>query len=251
MAENWKSYFCNVNDKLASIALDLSLREIAPIKEKPWLLWIWVYLRNPRPDGLSDRSEFNTICAIEDALTEQIAAHCGGIHVGRITTQGRREFYFYGSSNRAFKTAVTTAMSRFAQYTFDQDAQQESDWNQYFKVLWPSGRDMQRIANRDVLDRMKELGDTPEAVRDVHHWIYFKTAENRTWFTSAVKELGYSIENEPTSASGEHPYGLVIVRDQQATPETIDEAVLELYELAGEVSADYDGWEAQVISTRH
>jgi hypothetical protein len=160
MPANWKSYFCNVNDKLASVALDLGLREAAPIKEKPWLLWIWIYLLNPRPDGLSDRSEFDIICAIEDELTQQIAIHCDGIYSGRITTEGRRELYFYGGSSQELNTAVTTAMAKFSQYSFDQDSLYQPDWNQYFNVLYPSERDLQRIMNRDVLDRMEEMGDT-------------------------------------------------------------------------------------------
>ena len=70
MTENWKNYFCNVNDKLASIALNLGLNEGAPIETKPWLLWVWVYLQHPTSDGLSQQSEFATVSSIEDALSK-------------------------------------------------------------------------------------------------------------------------------------------------------------------------------------
>jgi uncharacterized protein (TIGR01619 family) len=250
MPENWKSYFANVNEKLSSIALDLALCEYAPMADKPWLLWVWIYLQSPRPDGLSDRSEFPTICAIEDELAKQFADNCDGIYAGRITGDSRRELYFYGADKKNFKRAVKDAMSGFRSYRFDFDAQHEPDWNQYFNVLYPSDEDMQRIANRDVLDALEKEGDTLKPVRDVHHWIYFKTAEDRAWYTSKVRELGYTIEHQSEDQKEERPYALTITRDQSVTPEAMDHAVLELFRLAKQIDADYDGWEAQVIQTQ-
>jgi len=51
MTENWKPYLCNVNGKIASIFVDLGLRESVPIGSKPWLLWTWVHFQSPRADG--------------------------------------------------------------------------------------------------------------------------------------------------------------------------------------------------------
>ncbi len=246
MPEIWKSYFCNVNEKLSSIALDLGLRERAPLPDKPWLLWVWIYLQSPRPDGLSDRSEFLTISAIEDELTKQLGENCGGIYAGRITGDGRRELYFYGSDSKKFKRAVSSAMSGFRSYRFNSDAQKEPDWNQYFNVLFPSEENMERIKNQDVLSAMMERGDKLEPVRDVHHWIYFKTREGRDWYKSAVAQHGYAIEKETDAEREAHPFGLIITRDQSVRQVEIDDAVLELFRLAKHVNADYDGWEARV-----
>ncbi|HJX84862.1 MAG TPA: DUF695 domain-containing protein, partial [Candidatus Angelobacter sp.] len=135
MTENWKSYFCNVNDVLASIALNLGLSEDAPMSGKPWLLWVWVYFRSPRPDGLSSKEEFPTLSAIEDELTKQLGNACSAIQAGRITTDGRREFYFYGATEKGFKAAVQAALSRFPGYKYDCDTKHEPDWNQYRNVL--------------------------------------------------------------------------------------------------------------------
>ena len=68
MTDNWKPYLCNVNEKLASIFVDLGLRGEVPILSKPWLLWTWVPFQTPRADGLSDSKEAPTLYKIEDAL---------------------------------------------------------------------------------------------------------------------------------------------------------------------------------------
>lgn len=248
MAEEWKSYFCNVNGKLASIALDLGLREAAPMSDKSWLLWVWVYLQSPRADGLSDKTEFETLCAIEDELSSQLAASCRAVQAGRITTDGHREFYFYGTSERRFPSAVRVAMKRFRGYRFDLGSQHEPDWNQYLSVLYPTDENMQLLRNQYVLDLLMRRGDSLTPVRDVHHWIYFKSAQDREWYSNKARQLGYSIENETQDVKEGHPYGLTITRDQSVTPDRIDDAVIELFRLALKVDADYDGWEVRVIS---
>lgn len=248
MPANWKSYFANVNGKPSSVALDLALRDSAPIPKKPWLLWVWIYLRDPSPNGMTSQAEFPTICAIEDELTKQLVIGCEAIYAGRITGDRRRELYFYGADKKDFKRAVKNAMSGFLSYRYDFDAQHEPDWNQYFNVLFPSDEAMEKIKNQDVLEALMKRGDDLKDVRDVHHWIYFKTAKDREWYASKVRELGYTIEDETQDQKEGQPYGLTISRNQTVTPDATDNAVLELFRLAREVNADYDGWEAQLIS---
>jgi len=50
-------YFANVNDVVASLFVDLGIRDSIPDEEAPWLLWSWVYFGNPRDDGLSSLEE--------------------------------------------------------------------------------------------------------------------------------------------------------------------------------------------------
>jgi len=151
MTDNWKPYLCKVNDKLASILVNLGLRESVPISSKPWLLWVWVYFHSPRHDGLSDSKEAPTLYEIEDALTPSLARECRAILSGRITTEGRREFYFYGETKDGFRKAATEALKNFEGYRFDVGEQHDSSWHQYLNVLYPSSEDLERIANMDLL----------------------------------------------------------------------------------------------------
>jgi uncharacterized protein (TIGR01619 family) len=249
MTENWKSYFCNVNDKLASIALNLGLNEEVPVASQPWLLWVWVYLQYPSPNGLSQQSEFATISSIEDELSKRLGLVCNAVEAGRITTDGRREIYFYGASTEGFEAAVRAALGTVSSYKFDLGKEYEPDWNQYRNVLYPSDESMERIKNMDILDVLEEHGDTLEPVRDVHHWIYFKTNNDRKLFAEEALELGYTVENQSEDLTQEFPFGIQITRDQSVTPDEIDDAVLQLFRLAKKLNGQYDGWETQVIAT--
>jgi Family of unknown function (DUF695) len=143
MTEHWASYFCNVNDKLASVFLDIHLRNCAPDPDRPWLLWVWVDFKQPRHDGLSSREEFATLCAIEDKLKLALMHDGQTLLGGRITTDGRREFYYHAPNAGTFEAALKSAMSSFPDYEFDFGTQHDPQWNQYLNVLFPSEDDLQ------------------------------------------------------------------------------------------------------------
>src|SRR5580698_8718404 len=159
MPEGWNFYLCTVNDVLASIALDLGLRGQIPNLSKPELLWVWVYFKSPRPDGLSSDVEFDTLIAIEKQITKGLEQEFRAILSGRITTAGRREFYYYGAHSVGFKSAVADALGRFPDYEFDCGVQMDPGWNQYLNVLYPSDEQRQRIENRSVLEVLEREGD--------------------------------------------------------------------------------------------
>jgi uncharacterized protein (TIGR01619 family) len=246
MPANWKPYLCNVNGKLASILVDLGLREPAPIASKPWLLWTWVYFQSPRADGLSDSSEAPTLYKIEDTLNLLVSGACNAIPCGRITTEGRREFYFYGETREGFRDAVETALKGFEGYKFDLGDQEESSWSQYLNVLYPSPENLQRIANVDLLDVLKERGDLSTVPRKVLHWIYFPSELSRSLFRDAVVAAGFSVDSEFNS-QGELPFAIVVACTQSIEQESIDRTVVGLLRLAESFDGDYDGWETPVV----
>ena len=88
--------------------------------EKPWLLWVWVRLHAPRPDGLSDGAEAPTLWEIEDALVPALAAAHGAVLAGCITTQNRREFYFYGEQVEGIYGAMAMENVGYRQYALTQ-----------------------------------------------------------------------------------------------------------------------------------
>jgi uncharacterized protein (TIGR01619 family) len=250
MTEDWKSYFSNVNDKFASIALNLGLRPSVPMSDKPWLLWVWIYLQSPNAEGLTTNSEAKVIWGIEKELEKVLDAGCGGIYCGRITTDGKRELYFYGKTDSGFEAAVRAVMSSFGGYQFDLGTQREPDWNQYLNVLFPSDEDMQRIGNRDVLETFEKQGDMLEAEREVQHWIYFRRKIDLDWFVQAAQQRGYKTANDGDNAESDRPFGLRVIRVQSISQTEIDNTVIELFRLAKIVNGLYDGWEAQVAGNQ-
>lgn len=245
--KGWKPYLCNVNGKPASILVDLDLRNSAPVPSKPWLLWAWVYFQSPRADGLSSGAEAPTLYEIEDALYAKVSKFCGAQPCGRITTEGRREFYFYGETDIGFRKAAEIALSAFEKYKFDIGAKSDPSWHQYLGVLYPSPQDLQRIANMDLLDVFAKQGDVHSVSREVQHWLYFPSAAARSLFRDAVLASGFKVASEAV-AEGAMPFVISVVLVQPIDQGSINETVVELLNLCQDFEGDYDGREAPVIT---
>ncbi len=152
---------------------------MAPDAENPWLLYVWVYFNHPREDGLSTSQEAGTLSQIEDSLTDAVRGTLNGFLAGRITTDGRREFYFYAPEFAGFDDAVARSMERFPEYEWDLDTQHDPEWKHYLGLLYPTPRDWQRINNRHVIEQLQKHGDSLEKKRAVFHWAYFSDEVSR------------------------------------------------------------------------
>jgi len=248
MSDNWNTYICNVNHKLASIFVDIGIRSNVPDQGRPWLLWVWVYFKKPRPDGLSSRKEFEVLISLEDKLVASMEQTCKAVLSGRITTDGRREFYFYGPQPEGFDPAVRASLGLFHGYNFDSGIRQDEGWTQYLNVLYPSEEQFQLIGNRDLLDSLRRRGDNLEKARNVCHWAYFNDRADREVFREAGLALGYRIVSENENPVRDRHYGICLERMQDMAPEKIDEAVMELFRASQSAHGEYDGWECQVIT---
>ena len=248
MSDSWDFYFANVNDAVASLFVDLGIQKSAPDPERPWLLWTWVYFRQPRPDGLSSPEEAPALNDIEDRLVAAVREANGAELVGRITPAGRREFYFYGPRTPIFEEAVTRTLGSFPGYRFDAGTKEDSAWAHYFDVLYPSAEDWQRIQNRHVLEKLEKEGDRPAIPRPVHHWAYFKSDDGRARFVATAKGMGFSADTQDASeeADSEYPFGVMLARTDRVDWDTINHLTIELHRLAAALDGSYDGWETSV-----
>jgi hypothetical protein len=103
MSDNWDFYFCRVDDKPASIFLDLDIEQQAPISDLAHISYVRLRMNAPRPDGFSSQEESETLNAIEDVLSAGLTADgstwaairptAGGIFISmrRALAIGKRE----------------------------------------------------------------------------------------------------------------------------------------------------------------
>ena len=245
---NWGQYFCNVNHKLSSILVDLNLKDLLPDHNRENLIWIWIYMQSPRADGLSSNEEFETLNAIEDALTKRVEEDCGACLAGRITGDGRREFYYYGRRPLNLHRLAEEELATFPGYLFDCDTQPDPGWSQYLDVLYPTEENYQLIKNMAVLEALENAGDEADIIRPVWHYVVFDSDDRRKRFIDWSQENGFvPTDRVRSNAPGELDPGMVcVVRSQSTRPDEIDNYVLKVFGAAKQFGGDYDGWETRV-----
>ncbi len=204
-------------------------------------------MNNPREDGLSSNEEFENLSAIEDRLQEFILSKHNSTYAGRLTTDGRRDFYFYIGDTILYDKTVSESMVAFPPYTFDFGIKEDSQWLQYLNFIYPNPRQFQSIQNRRVVDNLEENGDPLTKERRVDHWIYFKTEEDRVSFLAKIKDEGFQIVNKDFDIeNSDFPYSLQIARVDKVDIDSVNDYTLNLWELAEQFKGDYDGWETSV-----
>lgn len=250
MSDNWEMYFTNVDDESAAVLVDLGVAETAPDPERPILLWMWLHLQSPTDEGFADDAEEPRLIQIEDAFIDAVELTTGAVMVGRVTTCGRREFYFYAKSSEGFEDSVAEAMQEFEEYEYETGEQEDEEWLQYTGVLFPSPENFQQIFNRQVIDKLEESGDPLTKPRLVDHFANFAQEADRDRFASAAQSLGYTKLGQEKSdeADEEFPFGISLQREHAVDWETIDELTFELFDLAREHEGEYAGWGSPVAS---
>ena len=146
MARDWGHYLCSLGDDLASIYLDLAQVKVAPIVTCRHSTMVSVAMLRAQENGMSSDDEFDDLVALEDEL-EARAQAIGAIYVGRLTTRGRRIFYFY-SPDPADVEAAVTVIGRHSPHILEVAGRPDPEWSTYFDFLYPREADYQRMMNR-------------------------------------------------------------------------------------------------------
>jgi len=245
--EEWEFYFSNVNDKLGSIMVDLGLKTVAPLTDKPNVVWISIKMNNPREDGLSSQEESGILGDIEDALVDKITSKHNSIYVGRLTSAGDRDLYFYFGDTTLYDKTISEVMVAYPKYQFDFGSKEDKEWGGYFDFLYPLPQQFQSIQNRRVIEQLEKGGDKLTKEREVFHWIYFKSDSDREKFLEKIKNDNFLIVDKGSDKSwGEFSYSLQIKRVDKVDQDNVDEYVIYLWKIANEIGGEYDGWETSI-----
>lgn len=245
---DWTSYFSNVNDKLSSIATDLNLINIAPVKGQESVVYISIKMPNPREDGLSSNTDADDLWKIEDEIIKAFDNNnLNYTCAGRLTSDGFRDLYFFGENTILMEKQVSSTMTTFPKYEFDFGHKPDKEWSGYFDFLYPLPRQMQVIQNGRVLEQLEKGGDDLTKPREVFHWTYFNTQSELEQFESFTDSLGYKTKNKgKTEQPNEFSFVISVSRIDKVGYDEIDEYTLMLWEKAQELNGDYDGWETSI-----
>lgn len=240
---SWSNYFKEIDNHISSILVDLSIVKSGPTLTHSNLISIKLIMNSPREDGLSSQSETETLYKIEDELIPLISSKTNAIYVGRTTTNGYREFYFYSPDISKLASAITEMKNKFPNYKFESTNKLDLKWDFYLKQLTPTNEEIQMSENIKVVSQLVNAGDNLTSKREVFHWIYFKTEVDKELFLTKIKDLGFKII---TNKKDKKEYVLNISRVDYVDIKSVNEYCIMLWKIANECHAVYDGWETSV-----
>lgn len=252
MSDEWNFYFCQVDDKPASIFVDLGIRDEAPIAALPHRACLSLILQHPRHDGLSSQEEFDALSAFEGAVKAHLDTP-ESMYVGRNTSDGRRDFWFFVTQPATWEAHVAELMRAFADYGWETSTAEDPEWDAYLNFLYPNDEGLDFMSNRQVCDRLEAAGDPLTQVRDIDHWAFFPDAASRQAFIAQVEPLGFAVrevyerEADEDGAPDDEPFVARVFRSDTPSHRDIHDVTVPLLRAAREVGGRYDGWETQQL----
>jgi hypothetical protein len=244
MSDEWDFFSLRVDGQPASIFVDLGIRREAPIRSHATMGYLRVLMRRPREDGLSSQDEYDDLIALEDRVTAKVIQDGTAVFVGRNTSSGNRDFYFYVADPTKFENAANVAMRGFPVYKYETGAREDRDWRTYFEFLHPSEADRQRIMNRRVRQQLEKQGDNASNEREIDHLAFLPTPKAQAAFAGYVQAEGFAVESAPDEPNANGQFSVEFSRIDQLA--RIDEIVVPLFRKVAELGGVYDGWGCSV-----
>ncbi|MBL4849249.1 MAG: DUF695 domain-containing protein [Planctomycetes bacterium] len=242
-AEAWEVYHTQLDEEghPAAIMVDVSLCEPDPTRTHS--VRVIVHLQEPDYEsGFPHREESQVLYALEDALTP-VLVKAGARLVGRVTTQGVRDFVYYAPGPIS-EDRVRDVLAEWPLYSFELKQGEDPEWSFYRDILVPSAREWQSIMNWKVIHNLSEHGDTLEAPREVDHHLDFPTEDALETFLSGLE--GFTCAGREPDEEGEG-VSVHLTRVHSVDFETVDGVVARLLDQAEQVAGSYSGWGCSVI----
>ncbi len=252
MSGDWDSYFCHIDGKPASIFVDLSLADAAPLTAFPFMAYLSVTLQQPDEHGLPVQEEYERLCALEERLEGALTANAQAVYAGSATRAGRCDFFFYLRSEEGWGTRAVETLSLFPEYACETGTQCDPAWETYRCFLFPDSYALHGIQNRRALEKLREQGDDLEQSREIEHWALFFEEGAAGAFIQAIRDRDFALLSGPVPAP--IPEDSVIPPETEFSvrfsrpdaPEGIDELICPLIELALAHGGAYQGWACPV-----
>lgn len=246
--EDWQLYPSQLKDEFALFAVDLGAADVAPIPGISQMNWLRVGFTTTREDGMPDENEAAQLAEVEDWWTERMQDD-GGVHLGRMTCAGRREFFAY-TKNDMGDDLVAEARRLFGErYDFEGNTRPDPAWEVYSGFLYPDELALRRIANFKVVTQLRHSGDLAHIVRPVDHHINFADETTRSAYTDELVEAGFEVVSTAFDEDdNDLPYALHVRSNHGTDLATVDSVVLPLWLRAREIGGSYDGWGSPVMA---
>jgi len=249
VSEDWDFYFAQVDGRPASIYLDLGIAVGVPLPGYPDMAYLRVHMHQPRADGLSSQDEFDALIALEDRIVAMLTAGDAARFVGRCTSDGHRDFFFFLRPQVDWQASAATAMEGSG-YAYASGQRPDPQGEVYHGFLYPDDEARERIRNRRVCAALERAGDALSAPRDIRHWAYFPDPAGRDAFLAQAAAMSFRAcaQEAGSAAEEEGEYLALVQRDDIPGYDRIDAICLPLFRAAHDLGGRYDGWESEVVT---
>ncbi|MBY6038063.1 DUF695 domain-containing protein [Fictibacillus nanhaiensis] len=252
MSDNWNFYLDELDGYLASFVVDLEVTEEINIKKYKKLFSVRINLKNPTEQSYPEEQEDDRIGEWEYDLMERLNNE-DIVQVGRLTTNGIREFFYYANTDKKVKIIEQHAKALFDNNNYETEIkgiEEDEPWEFYFEFLYPNEYQFQHMSNHELVEILENEKDDLEVPRKIEHWVEFETLEDLKLFERDIQQEGFITEGYEQEKNEDGTYSITISREDGVDYHLIDSVTDTVIEMAQKHNGEYDGWESPVIQKK-
>jgi len=193
---------------------------------------------------LTHHEEIDTFLELKESLILGLQHHAKALYGGMRVVEGWSELYFYAPSAKELNSVVQKYL-RDTPYPYESNVVKDAKWDFYYKQLLPTPLEEQHIQSVKTIVLLAEEGDPLTQEREVEHYIIFDTDTQKQRFIPKAEKLGFRYKDD--ISSDDFAYGVALVKKHDVTNDTIREEVKELFTLAQQEQAYYEGWSTTLV----
>ena len=244
----WDVYMAQYDNAPGSTVLNMSVKKNAPDRRLPFICITGVKFSDCNPDGLPNESALQDLYKIADSVKSDIDRRVKNNMVGSFTYQCERLDYFYVDDTTGLrKLLLQLYLKYFPGYAPYINIKEDRKWEAYLNFLYPNEETFEFMQNQKVVMQLEKAGDKLDKERQVDHWLYFNTEQDRDCFIAFASKQNYKVEAKEKTKEADHSFKLQISKTDKVGLALISKTTLELRRQAFKCSGRYDGWETFVI----
>ncbi len=235
------------DDALAlNVAFDPELIDEAPDPIYPWLLWSFLKLKNPTPEGVWNEGEADALNVLMDTLFEALEKR-DIIIAGYRVQEGWLEIYCYATQAKQFENSVASVIKPYA-YMYETGARRDPSWECYLQTLYPNTQTQLDIQSEETISALEAEGDDLLQPRDVEHYFFAQTQAQCERVVKVLEAKGFTCKERTHNASEEYAYGIAMVCYDPVDRMHMRMLCRQLLQIATKEHAIYEGWSTILAS---
>lgn len=178
----------------------------------------------------------------EEAIVQALIKQTRAIFAGKIEYKDAHALYFYNHSAKGMENVVKELLS--AKYKYNTYFSKDKHFDLYYKDLFPSDVNLQKIDNRHLVQKHEAFLQEPVSIV---HILYFSTPKQRENFTNTLEESFQIEELFNAEEQGEYSYGLYLCEEATLSVEHLNKTAEYFIPKIKSFYGVYAGWDLKEV----
>ena len=243
--ENWDSYLSTINDKPASLLVDMGLYTTAPDQRYPFVVISGPQAQNTKKNGIPNKQEITDLEQMLTVTGSFIAGVTVSVLAGTFTYNNQRLNYYYVKDTAGVRNAILRMYNRnFKGYEFVLRMKYDPQWLNYLTFLYPTEATQNQMENNKIITRMLESGDSLVQKRNINFAVCFNSDTAWAAFTLFIRNNQFTLQKTPTIKNAPFPLCLIFSQYNSIKPDSITLMTTAIKKEVKRHSGIYNGWDA-------